>query len=488
MVYKARELQVGDVFLGGNHPIVVQSMTNTLTEDVISTTRQIIDLYKAGAKLVRLSVRNIKDVHALREIGEELRQKHVFLPLIADIHFNHELAILSAPYVQKVRVNPGNFFVLKTKNELYSEVDYERELEAIMERFCRLIEVCKKYETAIRIGINGGSLPNRVLQRWGHTPKAMVQTVTEFTTLAYQENFHQLVVSIKDSSVLKTIESNRLLIQEFVKMGFDYPVHLGVTEAGSDIEGIIKSTIGIGTLLAEGIGNTIRVSLTGSPLKEIPVAYEIIEASQKNMVKSEINESYHGLNSSTSLPEINLSRYEESLPNISSLNDIRFYLSKEPYLTAIKIDPNLSSEIELSLVLGEALMKFPLAYIVDDREQLSEFYSKLFQITGRKIIGANFISCPSCARTTFDIETLTELMKKTFYHYKGLTFAIMGCVVNGPGEISQADYGIIGARPGYVHLYAHGKIIQKNIPQHEAIEKLKEIVDKNVNIYSSGIS
>ncbi|MCX7696495.1 MAG: (E)-4-hydroxy-3-methylbut-2-enyl-diphosphate synthase [Bacteroidales bacterium] len=485
MIYYAREVQVGDIVIGGNRSIVVQSMTNTFTDDAISTTRQIIDLAKVGSKLVRLSIRNTKDVQALPKIHEQLKQKGVKIPLVADIHFNHELAILSAPYVQKVRVNPGNFFILKSKDELYSESDYKNELEAIGERFVRLIQECRRHGTAIRIGVNGGSLPNRILQRYGHTPQAMVQAMLEFVSMAHQEDFHHVVVSIKDSNVIKTIDANRLLVREFIKAGYDYPIHLGVTEAGSDLEGIIRSAIGIGTLLAEGIGNTIRVSLTGSPVKEIPVAYEIIRSSQKNYIDSSLNQKYLNLNSYQSLPELNLCSNYEQVPLVSSLKDIRMLLVNNPSLEGVRVSNDLKNEVDISIVLGEVLMKFPLACIVDERENLTDYYRLLFQVTGRNINGAEFISCPSCGRTTFDIETMTKQVKNTFFSYKGLTFAVMGCVVNGPGEISRADYGILGSKSGYVHLYAHGKIIIKNVPEREAVKLLKEIVDRETKYHSS---
>jgi len=478
--YNSRKVKVGRVVIGGNEPVVLQSMTNTPTDDIDATVAQMISIFEAGAQLVRITVRNAHEVESLNRIKSKLQERGYNIPLVADIHFNYELAYLSAAIVEKVRVNPGNFFVLKTGGELYSEKEYQEELDVIQEKFTRLLEICKHHGTAVRIGINSGSLPKRVLQRFGHTPEAMVTSAIEFIDMARQVNFHDLIISLKGSDINMTIDANRLLAKRFRELAYDYPIHLGVTEAGSDMEGTLKSAIGIGTLLAEGIGHTIRVSLTGAPEKEIAIAKKIVDVAQQYALSQEALETYWNQTYSGIFPELQVIFQKPThLSPVSSLAEMREKIQQEH--AELHIDENIYDEISLAVLLGEVLLKKPIQTLYHPRPDLKDFYELLLQLTKRKITQADFISCPSCGRTTFDIENITKEVKEAFRYYKGITIAVMGCVVNGPGEISHADYGILGAKPGYVHIYVNGKPFLKNIPQHEAVVKLKEIIDSQRN-------
>ena len=344
---------VGTVGLGGNNPVRVQTMTNTNTLDIPATVNQVNECVDAGAELVRITTPTLKHVHAFAEI-----KKQVSVPLIADIHFIPDTAFAALKVADKIRLNPGNTF--NDHDELV-----------------RFINKAKEVGVPIRIGANHGSLSKRILEKYGNTPTGMVESVLEFARIFKKNNFDDLVIAVKAPDPLITIEANRLLVQKLDEEGMDYPIHLGVTEAGNASEGRIKSAIGIGTLLMEGIGDTIRVSLTEDPVKEIPVCYDILQA------------------------------------------------------------------------------------------------------TGRRITHAEFISCPSCGRTLFDIEKVTNVIKKKLGHLKGLRIAIMGCIVNGLGEMGEADFGYVGAGPGKVNLYKGHILAKKNVSEAEAVEELIDLIKKD---------
>ena len=379
--FKTRVVDIGGVPMGGNYPVRVQSMTNTDTLDTRSTLAQCVRMITAGCEYVRIAVPGIKEAENLKNIRKLLKKEGFDTPLIADVHFNPAIAELAARIVEKVRINPGTYTGKKGKpaeaGYWMEEKNYNRELEIISERISPLLKICRENGTALRIGVNHGSLSERIKTRFGDTPKGMVESALEFARICDFHGFSKLVLSLKASNTRVMIQSNRLLVKELKSAGMDYPVHLGVTEAGSGEDGRLKSAIGIGSLLSDGIGDTIRVSITEDPEFEIPVAYGILQA------------------------------------------------------------------------------------------------------TGVRITRTEFISCPSCARTLFNIQEAVEDVKAATAHLKGLKIAIMGCIVNGPGEMADADYGYVGGAKGKVMLYKNQVLSKKNIPESNAVEELVKLIREN---------
>ena len=379
--FPTRVVNIGTVPLGGSNPIRVQSMTNTDTLDTNATVAQAIRMIDAGCEYVRIAVPGIMEAENLRNIKNELHKRGYKTPLIADVHFNPNIAEIAAAIVEKVRINPGNYVDRKKKmlDAGYWMLDknYNHELEEIARRIAPLISICKEHGTAIRIGTNHGSLSDRIMERFGDTPEGMVESALEFARICRGFDFHEFVLGMKASNVRVMIAANRLLVERMKEEQMNYPIHLGVTEAGSGEDGRIKSAIGIGSLLADGIGDTIRVSITEDPEKEIPVAYGILQA------------------------------------------------------------------------------------------------------TGVRITKTEFISCPSCARTLFNIQDVLEKVKTRTGHLKGLKIAVMGCIVNGPGEMADADYGYVGAGKGKVMLYKRQELVKKNVDEAVALEELIRLIKEN---------
>ncbi len=396
-----RVVHIGDLPLGGDYPVRVQSMTNTDTRDTASTVAQAIRMIEAGCEYVRITAPGMKEAENLREIKKELTRRGYKTPLIADVHFNPKIAEIAAGIVEKVRINPGNY-VMRDKNSGHGTKigtrdtghgtrdgkrgtrdagrgtnDRDNTLELMASRLTPLIKICKDHGTAIRIGVNHGSLSERIMDLYGDTPEGMVQSALEFAQICSSLSFHNLVLSMKASNTKVMIAANRLLVEEMKKSGMNYPIHLGVTEAGAGEDGRIKSAIGIGSLLADGIGDTIRVSLTEDPEFEIPVAYNILQASGSRITKTE------------------------------------------------------------------------------------------------------FIACPSCGRTQFDIQAALENIQAKTSHLTGLKIAVMGCIVNGPGEMADAHYGYVGAGKGKVHLYKGQQPVRKNIDESQALEALINLIKIN---------
>jgi (E)-4-hydroxy-3-methylbut-2-enyl-diphosphate synthase len=389
--FPTRVVNIGDVPLGGNNPIRVQSMTNTDTMDTQATVEQAIRMIDAGCEYVRIAVPGMKEAENLKNIRNELRKRGFRTPLIADVHFNPKIVELAATIVEKVRINPGNYLDQKAYRGQRSEFGDrnsedgrwrmenggDRELEKISYRISPLLKICKEHGTALRIGTNHGSLSARIMERYGDTPQGMVESALEFVRICEAHDFYDIVLAMKASNVKVMITANRLLVERMKENKMNYPLHLGVTEAGSGEDGRLKSAIGIGSLLADGIGDTIRVSITEDPEYEIPVAYGILQA------------------------------------------------------------------------------------------------------TGARIMRTEFISCPSCARTLFNIQdTLKEIKRKTG-HLPGLKIAVMGCIVNGPGEMADADYGYVGAGKGKVMLYKGQSVVKKNIDETVAVDELIRVIKEN---------
>jgi len=371
---KSWEVKVGNIGIGGVYPIRIQSMTNTDTMKTMDTVNQTLRLVEAGCELVRITAQDVRAAQNLYEIRNELEKRNCFVPLIADIHFNPKAAEVAAEIVHKVRINPGNYFE-RNKNSLsFSEKEYNEELDKIKERLSPLIEICKKHNTAIRVGTNHGSLSQRVVARYGNTPFAMAVSALEFARIIHSMDFDSLVLSQKASNVKVMVSAVRLMKEMLDNEGLLYPIHLGVTEAGSGEDGKIKSAVGIGTVLSLGIGDTIRVSLTDKPEAEIPVAKDILQAS------------------------------------------------------------------------------------------------------GDRIYKAEFISCPTCGRTSYDLESVLSKVKERCEHLVGVRIGVMGCIVNGPGEMADADYGYVGSGKNTVNLYRGKELAFQNTNEEEAIEKLIDMI------------
>lgn len=373
---KTRVINVGGIGIGGDEPIRVQTMTNTDTLNIEETVKQIKRCVDAGSELVRLTTQTPKHAKALGEIRALLQKRYALsIPLIADVHFSPPAAFEALKWADKVRLNPGNLLDTKLFKQLeYETGSYEKELSRIEEQLLPFIKAAKEARKPIRIGANHGSLSDRVLSRYGDTPEGMVESAMEYLRIFHKNKYNEIVVAMKSSDPLVMIEANRLLVARMDAEGMEYPIHLGVTEAGNAEDGRAKSTIGIGTLLLEGIGDTLRVSLTEAPEKEIPVCYSILQATRRRITKTE------------------------------------------------------------------------------------------------------FISCPSCGRTLYNIEKVTNTIKERMGHLKGVRIAIMGCIVNGLGEMSDADFGYVGGGPGQVSLYYKKELVRRGIPEVEAINALEALI------------
>jgi len=387
---KTHEVKIGKLRIGGENRVAVQSMTTCSTLDTEGCIEQAIRIIEAGGQLVRLTTQGTREAENLRNIKAGLVARgYGDIPLCADVHFNPNVADVAATIVEKVRINPGNYVdpARQFKTLEYTDEEYQQELVRQDERFCRFLSICREHGTAIRIGVNHGSLSDRIMSRYGDTPEGIVESCMEFLRIAEREKFRDVVVSIKASNTVIMVQSVRLLCQQMEKEGMDYPLHLGVTEAGEGEDGRLKSAVGIGALLIDGIGDTIRVSLSEEPEYEIPVAQSILQAARVQMHKTE------------------------------------------------------------------------------------------------------YISCPGCGRTLYDLQDTIRRIKaaveekaKTDARYRTLKIGIMGCIVNGPGEMADADYGYVGAARGKVSLYKNKECIEKNIPEEEAVERLIAFIDKDLEV------
>lgn len=583
-------VHIGDIPLGGHHPIRIQSMTNTNTMDTTATVNQTIRLVDAGCDYVRITAQGPKEAENLAKIKKELSEKGYTVPLIADIHFNPLAAEIAARIVEKVRINPGNY-VDKKKNEKidYSDFEYQEELEHIKERISPLIKICKENNTAIRIGTNHGSLSDRIMSRYGDTPLGMVESALEFIQICEFLDFRNIVLSMKASNIKIMVEAYRLLVHRMMKNGMDYPLHVGVTEAGSGMEGRIKSAAGIGTLLHDGIGDTIRVSLTENPEAEIPVAKIIANrysnhyfASNNQMDESPINPfeyfkrfTHQIKNIGKNNPPIIISNYQKDkssentdfiyTPILSALDTktavpiivpSNQWIKKENLFPLFRMEEYLltkkkSSELNFILISNSNLTNDIINKLDDERSVLiieadyiydlrklffklislhckcpviikrtytslseEEFMiyaatdiaflmidglgdgiwveaeqintsliektaSDILQSIGARIYKTEYISCPTCGRTSYNILETIDRIKQYTGHLKGLKIAIMGCVVNGPGEMADADYGYVGSLPGKINLYKNKSLVRRNINENEALDALIQLIKDN---------
>lgn len=375
---KSTLVHVGNLTIGGDAPVRVQSMATVSTLDTENAVAQAIRIIEAGGELVRFTTQGTREAENLRNIKAELVKRGYDTPIVADVHFNANVADVAALYADKVRINPGNYVDPARKFDKidYTDEEYVEELKKIEHRLVPFLNLCREHKTAIRIGVNHGSLSDRIMSRYGDTPEGIVESCMEFLRICQRERFDDVVVSIKASNTVVMVHSVRLLVKAMEAEDMHYPLHLGVTEAGEGEDGRIKSAVGIGALLADGIGDTIRVSLSEEPEAEIPVAYAILQAARLRITKTE------------------------------------------------------------------------------------------------------YISCPGCGRTLYNLQETIARVKAATSHLVGLKIAIMGCIVNGPGEMADADYGYVGAGPGRISLYKGKECVEKNIPEEEAVERLLELIEK----------
>lgn len=614
--FETRDITIGKLKLGGNNPIRVQSMTTTDTMDTQKSVEQSIRMIDAGCELVRLTAPSIKEAENLGKIREELTERGYDAPLVADIHFTPNAAEVAARKVEKVRVNPGNYADKKKFEEIdYTDESYHAELERIEEKFTPLVLLCKAEGTAMRIGTNHGSLSDRILSRYGDTPEGMVESAMEFLRICRKHDFHELVISMKASNTLVMVQAYRLLVAEMKKSGMNYPLHLGVTEAGDGEDGRIKSAVGIGALLEDGLGDTVRVSLTEEPEAEIPVAQKLIhqfdgvadytvapfdeelpyspyaytrrethpvlnvgdksapivfaDLSETETIKAS-NFFGFGYNYSTTLDKwntqdlaadyvyigdqtinfevpglvgvvANFTTWEKVYQNKKHFYPFYNELPAEGLAhsqlnflawdaTNLKIDKlgNLQNVVlvlnvpvhgyvqyarRFFIALQQKNITIPVvlrhATTTEDQEsfqlQQSTKMGALFidgfgdglwltsskriplqlinttsfgilQATRTRISKTEYISCPSCGRTLFDLQETTAKIRKHTAHLKGVKIGIMGCIVNGPGEMADADYGYVGTRPGHIHLYKEKTVVRKNVPEEEAVDALIDLI------------
>lgn len=430
--------------IGGESPIVVQTMCNTHTSDVDASVAQCIRLHQAGAQMIRLTVPSPAQVESLREIKTKLRAEGIDTPLVADVHFSSEIAIAAASVVEKVRINPGNF---------------HKDHEKAREQFARLVEVCKENGTAIRIGLNHGSLGERITNLYGNTPLAMKEAVMEWLQMCVDNDFYNVVVSLKASNTFVMVEAYRLLAKEMEETGVVFPLHLGVTEAGNGDAGRIKSAVGISALLSEGIGNTIRVSLTEDPACEIPVAQYLADRYD------------HRIHSSMSSLVIN---GRKAVATYAAPSRERLLLDFACDFGKRLLDKELD-EVELRGFYMEDGNEISL----DGSEYADYLVDELMQAARRRFYRPEYIACPGCGRTMYNLESTFNEVKRRTSHLKGMVIAVMGCIVNGPGEMADADWGYVGEGNGKVSIYKGKTPVLRHVPETEAIDRLLELIEQN---------
>ena len=439
------KVSVGNVTIGGEAPIVVQTMCNTHTSDVEASFAQCVRLHEAGAQLIRLTVPSLGQVESLKEIKRRLREAGIDTPLVADVHFSSEIAIAAASVVEKVRINPGNF---------------HKDHEKAREQFARLVEVCKENGTAIRIGLNHGSLGDRITNLYGNTPLAMKEAVMEWLKMCVENDFYNVVVSLKASNTFVMVEAYRLLAKEMEQTGVVFPLHLGVTEAGNGDGGRIKSAVGISALLSEGIGKTLRVSLTEDPACEIPVAKYLADRYDRMLYSSLSSLVLEG---------------KKAIATYAAPSRERLLLDFSCDFGKRLLDKELD-EVELR---GYYFDEEGNEVTLDDSEYAVYLIDELMQAARRRFYRPEYIACPGCGRTMYNLEGTFEEVKRRTSHLKGMVIAVMGCIVNGPGEMADADWGYVGEGNGKVSIYKGKSPVLRHVPETEAIDKLLELIESD---------
>ena len=457
MSYQRRKTSiahVGNICIGGDNAIRIQSMTTTDTNDTAACVAQAKRIIDAGGELVRLTTQGTREAENMKNISEALKRDGYLQPLVADVHFNARVADVAAVYCEKVRINPGNYVDpgRTFKHLEYTDEEYREELKKIDERLVPFLNICKEHHTAVRIGVNHGSLSDRIMSRYGDTPAGIVESCMEFLRIFKRENFNDVVISIKASNTVVMVESVRLLVKAMDAEDMHYPLHLGVTEAGEGEDGRIKSAVGIGALLTEGIGDTIRVSLSEEPECEIPVARKLVDL----------------------IPECSRLRAEAEA-NI-----------KEDTITLTLDAPDWETlQLKAAMAVGALLIdrKATLLKVEGGKWQessLQQLADSILQAARIKFTKTEYISCPGCGRTLYNLQDTIKRIKAATSHLVGLKIGIMGCIVNGPGEMADADYGYVGAGRGKISLYRGKECIEKNIPEAEAVDRLLQFIEQDM--------
>ena len=529
---KSRAVRVGEIAIGGDNPIRLQSMTNTSTNDIEASVAQARRIYDAGGELVRLTTQGVREAESLGLIKKSLREAGCEVPLSADVHFNPKAAFKAAETADKVRINPGNFVdAARTFKKIeFTDEEYAEEIRKISDVLVPFIEACRQHGVSIRLGVNHGSLSDRIMSRYGDTPAGMVESVMEFLRICRENDFHDIVISIKASNTCVMTETVRLLVKAMDSEDMEYPLHLGVTEAGDAEDGRIKSALGIGALLAEGIGDTIRVSLSEDPEREIPVAmllrdYIVSREGHKPIPEPSGERGGSGEKSRDLLgkikgfedrivsihadrpddifflcdasmpvknpefagPLIIRSRHQNAPGEIMSYID-RFIDAgyRNPMIVSLRYDDKDidSLRIKAAADFGVLLLNGYASgiEIVDpnfDDDTLAELELAILQAARLRMTKTEYIACPGCGRTLFDLQKTLKDVKAATSGLKGLKIGVMGCIVNGPGEMADADYGYVGAGPGRVSLYKGKELVLKNIPAEEALPELLKLISEN---------
>ncbi len=456
---------VGNIAIGGDNPIRIQSMATVDTNDTEGCVAQAKRIIDAGGELVRFTTQGTREAENMKNISARLKADGYTAPLVADVHFTAHVADVAAQYCEKVRINPGNYVDpgRTFKHLEYTDAEYAAELQKIEAKFVPFLNICKQHHTAIRIGVNHGSLSDRIMSRYGDTPEGIVESCMEFLRICKREHFNDVVISIKASNTVVMVTTVRLLVKTMDSEDMHYPLHLGVTEAGEGEDGRIKSAVGIGALLTEGIGDTIRVSLSEEPECEIPVARKLVELAKSlplPLRKDGDGERMYiegdTLHLILSAPDWETFQLKAAMASGSLLID-----RKATNLVIEPATPNLPS------LLGEGS---------GERLLLAD---AILQAARIKFTKTEYISCPGCGRTLYNLQDTIARIKAATSHLVGLKIGIMGCIVNGPGEMADADYGYVGAGRGKISLYKQKVCVEKNIPESEAVDKLLELINKD---------
>ena len=453
------EVRVGNIGIGGANPIRIQSMATTDTNDTEASVAQAKRIIDAGSELVRFTTQGTREAENMKNISARLKADGYQQPLVADVHFTAHTADVAAQYCEKVRINPGNYVDpgRTFKHLEYTDEEYAAELQKIEAKLVPFINICKEHHTAVRIGVNHGSLSDRIMSRYGDTPEGIVESCMEFLRIFRREQFNDVVISIKASNTVVMVQTVRLLVKTMDREDMHYPLHLGVTEAGEGEDGRIKSAVGIGALLTEGIGDTIRVSLSEEPECEIPVARKLVE-----------------LAGSLPLPL----QKEGSQERMWIEDDTLHMVLDAPDFETLQLKAAMAAGSLLidrkATKLQLAVSSWPLA-----SQQLSSLSDSILQAARIKFTKTEYISCPGCGRTLYNLQETIARIKAATSHLVGLKIGIMGCIVNGPGEMADADYGYVGAGRGRISLYRKKECVLKNIPEEEAVEKLLELIRKD---------
>ena len=445
---RSTEARVGNIGIGGNNPIRIQSMATTDTNDTAASVAQAKRIIDAGGELVRFTTQGTREAENMQHISAQLKADGYNQPLVADVHFTAHTADIAALYCEKVRINPGNYVDpgRTFKHLEYTDEEYADELQKIEKKLIPFINICKEHHTAVRIGVNHGSLSDRIMSRYGDTPEGIVESCMEFLRIFKRENFNDVVISIKASNTVVMVTTVRLLVATMDKEDMHYPLHLGVTEAGEGEDGRIKSAVGIGALLTEGIGDTIRVSLSEEPECEIPVARKLVEL----------------------ISECCRLR-EEAEASI-----------KDDTITLTLDAPDMETlQLKAAMAVGALLIDRKATKLIIEvrgKGQEVSLADAILQAARIKFTKTEYISCPGCGRTLYNLQETIARIKAATKDLVGLKIGIMGCIVNGPGEMADADYGYVGAGRGKISLYKQKVCVEKNIPEEEAVEKLLELI------------